>query len=138
MDGNDALAVYSATKAAIEKAKSGGGPTLIECNTYRLAAHTTSDDPTKYRKKEEEEDGWKKDPVKRFRIYLEKKGIWSQDYEEKLQKEATAQIEKAVEEAEAYNPDISNMFKYVYAEITPGLKEQMDELSGFIAKSKGS
>lgn len=138
VDGNDALAVYSATKAALDKAKSGGGPTMIECFTYRLAAHTTSDDPTKYRKKDEEEEWWKKDPIKRFRIYLEKKGLWNQDHEEKLQKEATAQIEKAVEEAEAYNPDFSNMFKYVYAQITPGLKEQMDELSGIIAKRKGS
>src|SRR5659263_9901 len=114
VDGNDILAVYSATKAAIEKAKSGGGPTMIECFTYRLAAHTTSDDPTKYRKKDEEEDWWKKDPLKRFRIYLEKKGIWSQDYEEKLLKEATAQIEKAVEEAESYDPDISNTVSYTH------------------------
>lgn len=110
---------------------------MIECFTYRLGAHTTSDDPTKYRKKDEEEGWRKKDPVKRFRIYLEKKGIWNQSYEENLLKEATAEIEKAVEEAEAYNPGVENMFKYVYAEITPGLKEQMDELLGFIAKGKG-
>jgi len=137
VDGNDVLAVYSATKAALDKARSGGGPTLIECFTYRLGAHTTSDDPTKYRKKEEEEEWRKKDPVKRFRIYLEKKGIWSQNYEENLLKEVTAEIEKAVEEAEAHNPDVENMFKYVYAEITPNLKEQMDELLGFYRKKEG-
>ncbi|MCX9026234.1 MAG: pyruvate dehydrogenase (acetyl-transferring) E1 component subunit alpha [Candidatus Methanoperedens sp.] len=138
VDGNDALAVYSATKAALEKARSGGGPTLIECFTYRLGAHTTSDDPTKYRKKDEEEEWRKKDPVKRFRIYLEKKGIWSQDYEEKLLKEITAEIEKAVEEAESHIPIVENMFKYVYAEITPNLKEQMEELQNIIAKKKGA
>ncbi|MCE8426092.1 MAG: pyruvate dehydrogenase (acetyl-transferring) E1 component subunit alpha [Candidatus Methanoperedens sp.] len=136
VDGNDVLAVYSATEAALLKAKSGGGPTLIECFTYRLGAHTTSDDPTRYRKKEEEEEWRKKDPIKRFRTYLEKKGIWNQSYEDKLLKEASEEIEKAVEEAEAYSPVVENMFKYVYAEITPDLKEQMDELLGFIAKRK--
>ena len=137
VDGNDVLAVYSATKAALEKARSGDGPTLIECFTYRLGAHTTSDDPSRYRKKDEEEEWRKKDPVKRLRIYLEKKGIWSKNYEEKIIKEASEEIEKAVEEAEAYNPDVSNMFKYVFAEMTSNLKEQMDELSGFMAKKKG-
>jgi len=137
VDGNDALAVYSATKDALKKAKSGGGPTLIECFTYRLGAHTTSDDPTRYRQNAEVEEWRKKDPIKRFRIYLEKKGIWSQSYEEKLIKEASDEVEKAVEEAEAYNPDVENMFKYVYAEITPGLKDQMDELLTFMAKKKG-
>jgi pyruvate dehydrogenase E1 component alpha subunit len=137
VDGNDVLAVYTATLAAIEKAKSGGGPTLIECFTYRLAAHTTSDDPARYRKKDEEEEWRKKDPVIRFRIYLEKKGIWSQSYEEKLKKDTSEEVEKAVLEAEAYNPVVENMFKYVYAEITPCLKEQMDELLSFIEKGKG-
>ncbi|MCZ7397671.1 MAG: thiamine pyrophosphate-dependent dehydrogenase E1 component subunit alpha, partial [Candidatus Methanoperedens sp.] len=137
VDGNDVLAVYSATKAAIEKARSGGGPTLIECFTYRLGAHTTSDDPTRYRKKDEEEEWRKKDPVKRLRIYLEKKGIWSQSYEDKILKEASEDVEKAVEEAESFNPGVENMFRYVYAEITPGLKEQMDELLNFIAEKKG-
>ena len=134
VDGNDVLAVYSATEAALLKARSGGGPTLIECFTYRLGSHTTSDDPTRYRKKEEEEEWRKKDPIKRFRIYLEKKGIWSQAYEEKTIKEASEEVEKAVEQAEAYKPGIENMFNYVYAEITPNLKEQMDELLNFIAK----
>jgi len=137
VDGNDVLAVYSATKAALEKARSGGGPTMIECFTYRLAAHTTSDDPTRYRQKAEEEAWRKKDPIKRFQIYLSKKGIWSQSYEEGLVKELTEQVEKAVEEAEAYKPDMENMFKFVYAQMPPNLKEQMDELLAFIAGRKG-
>ncbi len=134
VDGNDVLAVYSATKAALEKARAGGGPTLIECFTYRLGAHTTSDDPTRYRKKDEEEEWRKKDPVKRLRIYLEKKGIWSQSYEDNLVKELTDEIEKAVEEAEAYKPEVENMFKYVYEKMPPHLEEQMEELLGFIKK----
>jgi pyruvate dehydrogenase E1 component alpha subunit len=134
VDGNDALAVYSATKAALEKARSGGGPTLIECFTYRMGAHTTSDDPTKYRQMAEVEEWKKKDPIKRFQIYLAKKGIWSQDYEDKLTKELTAEIEKAVEEAEAYKPRVENIFKYVYAQMPPNLKEQMDELLAYVSK----
>ncbi len=131
------LAVYSITKAALEKARSGGGPTFIECFTYRMGAHTTSDDPTRYRQSAEVEEWKKKDPIKRFRIYLENKGIWSQSYEEKLVKEAINQVEKAVEEAEAFAPSVENMFKYVYAQMPPNLKEQMDELLTFIAKKKG-
>ncbi len=137
VDGNDVLAVYSAANAALTKARSGGGPTLIECFTYRLGAHTTSDDPTRYRKKEEEEGWRKKDPIKRMRIYLEKKGIWNQSYEDKILKETSEEVEKAVEEAEKFNPAVENMFKYVYAEITPDLKEQRDELLNFIAGKKG-
>ncbi len=138
VDGNDVLAVYSATEAALQKAREGGGPTLIECFTYRMGAHTTSDDPKKYRKKEEEEEWKKKDPIKRFQIYLERKGIWTQDYEEKLLKETSELIEKAVEEAEAYQPVMENMFKFVYAEITPNLKEQMEELNQIMKKRKGN
>ncbi len=137
VDGNDVLAVYSATTAAIEKAKSKGEPTFIECVTYRMGAHTTSDDPTRYRQNKELEEWKKKDPIKRMQLYLEKKGIWSQSYEEKLIKELTEEVEKAVEEAEAYKPSVENMFKYVYAQMPPRLKEQMDELLAFIAKKKG-
>jgi len=137
VDGNDVLAVYSATKAALEKARSGGGPTMIECFTYRMGAHTTSDDPTRYRKQAEVEEWRKKDPIKRFRLYLEKKGIWTPNYEDSLIKELTEEVEKAVEEAEAFKPDIENMFKYVYAEMPPNLKEQMDEFLTFAAKKKG-
>ncbi len=137
VDGNDVLAVYSETLAALDKARSGGGPTLIECFTYRMGAHTTSDDPTKYRQAAEVEEWKKKDPIKRLRIYLEKKGIWNQGYEDTLIKEITEEIEKAVEEAESYKPAVENMFRYVYAEMPRHLKEQMDELQGFISKKKG-
>lgn len=137
VDGNDVLAVYSATKSALEKARSGGGPTLIECFTYRMSAHTTSDDPTRYRQQAEVEEWRKKDPIKRLKIYLEKKGIWTQDYEDRLVTEVTEQVEKAVEEAEAYKPVMENMFRYVYAEIPPHLKEQLDELLRFTGKKAG-
>lgn len=137
VDGNDALAVYSATKEALIKAKSGGGPTLIECFTYRLGAHTTSDDPTRYRKNAEVEEWIKKDPIKRFQLYIEKKGIWNKSYEEKLLLESSEIVEKGVAEAETFEPNPENMFKYVYAEITPELKEQMEEFQNFISQKKG-
>jgi len=137
VDGNDVLAVYSATKAAIEKARSGEGPTLIECFTYRLGAHTTSDDPTKYRKKDGGRRVEEKRSGKAFPDISRKKRYMEPELRRKTPEEITVDIEKAVEEAEAYNPAIENMFKYVYAEITPGLKEQMDELLGSMAKKKG-
>ena len=138
VDGNDVLAVYSVTLAALEKARSGGGPTMIECFTYRMGAHTTSDDPTKYRKAAEVEEWKKKDPIKRLRIYLEKKGMWDQSREDTMIKEITDEVEKAVKEAESYKPVVENMFKYVYADMPLHLKEQMDELQGFISKRRGN
>lgn len=137
VDGNDVLAVYSATKTALDKARAGGGPTMIECFTYRMSAHTTSDDPTRYRQMAEVEEWRKKDPIKRLQIYLAKKGIWNQDYEDNLTKELAEQVEKAVEEAESFNPDMENMFRYVYAEMPPNLREQKDELLAYVSKKMG-
>jgi TPP-dependent pyruvate/acetoin dehydrogenase alpha subunit len=75
VDGNDILSVYAATQEAIEKARTGGGPTLIEAVTYRLAMHTTADDPKKYRKEEEVKEWEPRDPLLRFEQYLRKKKL---------------------------------------------------------------
>ena len=75
VDGNDVLAVYAASREAVERARAGDGPTLIECVTYRLGVHTTADDPTKYRSDEEVKAWEQKDPLTRFRAYLEKKKL---------------------------------------------------------------
>src|SRR5256886_10146817 len=90
VDGNDLLAVYAVTKAAVDKARSGGGPTMIEAVTYRIGPHSSSDDPTRYRSKEEVDAWAKRDPIERLRKYLELKGLWSKDYEEKLRAEFEA------------------------------------------------
>lgn len=133
VDGMDVLAVYKATKDALEKAKNDGTPTLIECVTYRFGPHTTADDPTKYRSDEEVAKWREKDPLKRFRIYLEKKGIWSKEYEEKVHAEAKALVEKAVQEAEATQPPAPDeMFKYTYSEQIPELYEQLEELKNIL------
>ena len=94
VDGNDLFAVYTATRDAVEKARSGGGPTLIECVTYRLGAHSTSDDWKKYRSTDEVEEWKKKDPLIRLRIYLEKNSGWTEAKESELRKKLESQINK--------------------------------------------
>jgi len=129
VDGNDLFAVFTATKEAVEKARSGGGPTLIEGVTYRFGPHTTADDPTKYRT-EEEIEPWKSlDPLIRLRLYLKEKKLWNEGVENKLTGEAQKEIDQAVKEAEAIpTPEIEEIFNYVFAEMTPPLKEQMEYL----------
>ncbi len=129
VDGNDLFAVYVATKEAIDKARSGRGATLIEGVTYRFGPHTTADDPTKYRK-EEEIEPWKQlDPLVRLRLYLKEKGFWSDEVEKGVTEEAQREIDQAVKEAEAVPaPEVEDIYKYVYAEMTPQLKEQMEYL----------
>ncbi len=128
VDGNDLLAVYAATKAAADKARGGGGPTLIEAVTYRMGPHSSSDDPTRYRSKAEVDEWQKKDPIERMRRYLELKGLWSADQEEALRKELDALIADTIREVEkAPPPALETLFTDVYAELTPVLKEQMAE-----------
>lgn len=138
IDGNDVLAVYKTTKEALEKARSGGGPTLIEAVTYRFSHHTTADDWTRYRPKEEVEEWKRRDPIPRFRKYLEQKGLWSEEDEERLWEEAKAQIAQAVEEYENLpERDIEEIFKYTYAEMPWHLKEQLEDLREYLSEREG-
>lgn len=129
VDGNDIFAVYNATQQALETAREEGTPTLIECLTYRLSMHTTSDDPTAYRSEEEVEKHEEEDPLKRLRTYIEEQGWWSQDDEDALRDELEENIENAVDEAESVEPDPADMFTYTYTDMTPLLKQQLDEYS---------
>ncbi|MFC7403577.1 pyruvate dehydrogenase (acetyl-transferring) E1 component subunit alpha [Georgenia alba] len=88
VDGNDPLACYAATRIALERARSGGGPTLIEAVTYRMGAHTTSDDPSRYRTREEEESWARKDPIRRVRACLEREGRAEEDFFSAVEHEA--------------------------------------------------
>jgi len=127
VDGNDLLAVYAATKAAVDKARAGGGPTLIEAFTYRMGPHSSSDDPTRYRSKEEVEFWSQRDPIERFRKYLELKGIWSKAYDDQLRAEIEDLLQSTIKEVERHPPPpIETLFSDVYAEMTPQLKEQME------------
>jgi pyruvate dehydrogenase E1 component alpha subunit len=128
VDGNDVLAVYAAVSEAVGRARAGGGPTLIEAYTYRLADHTTSDDATKYRDGGEVAAWEKKDPIERFRSFLESKGVWDEAFEQNVRESAAAAVEKAVAEAEAMPPaSLEDLFAFTYASMPPGLREQFDE-----------
>lgn len=134
VDGNDLFAVIVATKEAVNKARSGGGPTLIEGVTFRFGPHTTADDPTKYRT-EKEIDPWKPlDPLVRLRFYLKGKGLWSEEFEQRVTEEAQKEIDQAVKDAEAVSPPTPDeIFTSVFAVMTPQLKEQWEYLKSTLA-----
>lgn len=120
VDGNDALAVYAATKEAVGKARSGGGPTLIEAFTYRRGNHTTSDDASRYRAEEEVKEWEKRDPIQRFRVYLKNKGLWDEALEDEIQNDAETRINRAIEEAEnTPPPPLEDLFVHTFKEMPP-------------------
>ncbi len=134
VDGNDLLAVYVATREAVERARSGQGPTFIECVTYRLTMHTTADDPTRYRSEAEVRAWEAKEPLLRFRRYLEGKGLMDEGAHRALEAEVEAAIRQAVERAEARMAgDPLAIFEHVYAELPEELREQREELSRELA-----
>lgn len=137
VDGNDIFAMYNATKEAINRARSGQGPTLIEAYTYRLGAHTTSDDPTKYRDNTEVEEWKKKDPFIRFKNYLVENEMIDEDWEEKTKAELEKEVMTTFESIENNSDtEILDMFKYHYEEMTPQLKEQYDDYISFLEGGK--
>jgi pyruvate dehydrogenase E1 component alpha subunit len=129
VDGNDLFAVYWSTAEAVERARSGGGPTLIEALTYRLGPHTTADDPGRYRAADEESEWRPRDPVERVRRYLEPRGAWTEEWQQSIEGEESAAIEGAVEDAEALaSPRPEEIFEAMFEEMTPQLREQQREL----------
>ncbi len=128
VDGNDLFAMYAATKEAIERARKGAGPTLIEAYTYRLGAHTTSDDPTKYREDSEVEQWKSKDPLRRMKAYLLKRGLWSEERDAALYEEYGTQALEVFREVEAEGePKVEDLFKYTYKEMPAQLREQYEQ-----------
>lgn len=128
VDGNDIVAVYRATKDALQRARDGKGPTLIECFTYRLDDHTTSDDATRYRSREEVEAWKQKEPLIRLRLYMEKKGLWTKEYEDGISKKAQEEADKNIQAAESYAaPDPADIIRYTYDELTPRQKRELKE-----------
>jgi pyruvate dehydrogenase E1 component alpha subunit len=131
VDGNDLLAVYTATQEAVARARAGEGPTLIECVTYRLGVHTTADDPTKYRSDDEVKAWEKKDPLTRLVPYLERKGLLTPGLEE----EVDAEIAAAIARFESVPPpDPVSAFDHVYAERPPHLERQRAEMIDRLAE----
>jgi pyruvate dehydrogenase E1 component alpha subunit len=135
VDGNDVLAVCVATQEAVERARQGGGPTLIETVTYRLSMHTTADDPTKYRSEEEVKTWEAKEPLIRFRRYVEAKGVVDERTHAELEAEVDAEIRGAIERAEArMKPNLLEVFEHVYAERPPELEAQREALVHHLAE----
>jgi pyruvate dehydrogenase E1 component alpha subunit len=129
VDGNDVLAVYVATKEALERARRGDGPTLIEAVTYRLGDHTTADDASRYRSADELELWQGRDPLKRMRILLDGRGLWDDAREAALVEETTRWVDEQVKAFEAMPPqDPAEIFRHMYADLPPNLQEQMESL----------
>jgi pyruvate dehydrogenase E1 component alpha subunit len=129
VDGNDPFAVYKAVYEARERARAGGGVTLIEALTYRLGDHTTADDARRYRS-QDEVDSWKqKDPMIRTRKYLESKGLWNDTLQQQAEERAEAMIKKTVDEVLNWPaPDKLEMFDSLYAEMPPLLRKQRETM----------
>jgi len=132
VDGNDLLAVYKASKYAVDSVRNGGTPVLIEAVTYRLGPHTTADDPqTRYRPKEEVEEWRRKDPVDRVRRYLVDRGIITENDFKSILEDAELKVKEAVKIAESYPPiPPEELVKDVYSYIPWHLKEELEEILG--------
>ena len=129
VDGNDLLAVYKVLADALARAKDGKGPTFVEAVTYRIGAHSTSDDPTRYRSDAEVESWKKKDPLDRLRAYMLHRGLLDAAADAKLEEELTAEIGAAVNEVENLPlPARESIFEDVYAKLPWNLEEQKGEL----------
>src|SRR5262249_12138919 len=126
VDGNDLLAVIAATREAVARARSGGGPTLIEALTFRMGGHSSSDDPTRYRDAALVAEWERRDPLARLRLYLKGLGLVKDGDEEKMIQEINEEIGAAITAAEALPPPpIESLFTDVYARVPKHIEEQM-------------
>ncbi len=139
VDGNDVLATYAVTQAALQRARDGQGPTLVEAYTYRMGAHTTTDDPTRYRLSADVESWKLKDPIARLEVYLKRNGVAEAGFFESLQEEAD-QLGAALREGCKAMPDPKpmDMFENVYAEMTEELAAQRDGFAAYLESFEGS
>lgn len=135
VDGNDLLAVYATVKKAVDRARAGGGPTLVECVTYRRGGHSSSDDPTRYRKEGSVAAWLLEDPLDRFRNWMTKNIDWTLIEEEAIKEAARQKIDLAIKEAEASPmPAPESLFDDVWSHVPPELERQreacLDSLDG--------
>jgi TPP-dependent pyruvate/acetoin dehydrogenase alpha subunit len=126
VDGNDVLAVYTVTSRALERAREGLGPTLVEAVTYRMGAHSTSDDQARYRSAEEVEEWGRKDPIRRYGGWLKKKGLLTDKDEAEASSSAREEVQRAVAACESAPPvPPESLVEDVYAEMPWHLSEQL-------------
>jgi 2-oxoisovalerate dehydrogenase E1 component alpha subunit len=139
VDGNDVLAVLAVTRAALQNAREGNGPTLVEAYTYRMGAHTTSDDPTRYRLSDELESWKLKDPIARMKAYLARNGLADQAYFDALEKESD-ELAVHVRQGclEMPDPEPLSIFDHVYAERHPLLEEERAQFAAYLDTFEGS
>lgn len=128
VDGMDPLAVYKVVRDARDRAVAGEGPTLIEMLTYRYGPHTMAgDDPTRYRTSDEDSEWEKKDPLVRFRTYLEGKKLWTKEQEDEVIEQAKEDIKKAIKEADGTEKQsVTQLMEIMYADMPSNLKEQYE------------
>jgi pyruvate dehydrogenase E1 component alpha subunit len=131
VDGMDPLAVYAAVREARERAINGEGPTLIETLTYRYGPHTMAgDDPTRYRTSELDNEWEKKDPLVRFRKFLESKELWTEDMEKEIIEKSKEDIKAAIKEADnAPKQKVTDLMSIMYEDMPQNLKEQFEIFS---------
>ncbi|MEE2903940.1 MAG: thiamine pyrophosphate-dependent enzyme [Myxococcota bacterium] len=128
VDGNDILASYAAIKEAADRARAGEGATFLELVTYRIGAHSSSDDPRVYRDEAEVVEWKKRDPLQRFHRFMTSQGHWTEEEEAETRARLDEQILAAVKAAEARpNPEIETLIEDVYAEIPRNLQEQFQD-----------
>lgn len=128
VDGMDPLAVYAVTRDARERAVKGEGPTLIETMCYRYGPHTMAgDDPTRYRTSDIDSEWEKKDPIVRFRKYLEAKKLWNEEKENEVIEKAKEEIKAAIKEADSTpKQKVSDLLGIMYEEVPFNVQEQLD------------
>lgn len=127
VDGNDILALYDRLQLALERARQGKGPVLLECLSYRLGDHTTADDATRYRSADEVKQAWREEPIKRLQAFLAAQGVWDEKREQTLVGECQAQVQRAVEAFEAAgNQPLDSVFDHVYGQWPAALAEQRE------------
>jgi pyruvate dehydrogenase E1 component alpha subunit len=136
IDGNDLIAVREAMDRALDKARRGGGPSLVEALTYRLSDHTTADDASRYRSADETAEAWQREPIQRTRAYLIAQGAWDKAREESLLKECNERVQAAVQEyLDTPAPAPSAMFEHLYERLPPALEGQRADLDACAAEA---
>ncbi|MFC7495335.1 MULTISPECIES: pyruvate dehydrogenase (acetyl-transferring) E1 component subunit alpha [unclassified Nocardioides] len=139
VDGNDVLATYAVTQAALQRARDGQGPTFVEAYTYRMGAHTTTDDPTRYRLSDDLERWKLKDPIARVEVYLRRNGLADDDFFAAVQAEADDLGVHLREGCKALpDPSPLSIFDHVYAEMTEELEVQRDGFAAYLDSFEGA
>jgi pyruvate dehydrogenase E1 component alpha subunit len=129
VDGNDILAVYRVCMEAVDRARKGEGPTMVETVTYRMASHSSSDDASRYRDQEEYERWKQRDPIQRFQKYLKRRKVWTEEWQTEIEETYKNELNAAIKRAEAApKPSIESMFEGVYMNKTQQLAAQQEEL----------